>query len=186
MVSQQIIESNFLPSFGVNLPEIDVRLECLNSSHEAFYLSIYSNADLMKYIRTQLSIEQIKSNFSKCLKHLSKQPPTYITYVINNSGAPLGLVSLKSAANNEVEFGIIIDVAYQGAGWSRCIKRHLYDYLFNHFAINSIVSYCDERNVVANHINQTMGFELAVHEQMERFNRVIKKWVCHVSSFINN
>jgi|GEM_PF-5028529 len=171
-----------LPLTEVELPQINVLLKLLNSNDKDFYFDLYRNPKLMQHIKGPLSLALVKRNFIKCLFHNNKTPPSYVSYVIKNNEKLLGVMSLKPVVNRVIEVGIIIDTPHQGAGWSSIIKKSLYAYLFNSHQIDSFVSYCDENNLVANHINEKLGFELQAHAFNQRFNRVVKKWVCYAST----
>lgn len=182
MLEQGSCRQSSLPMGEIYLSGIKVQLELLNANYKEFYFGIYRNPRLMNHINGPLSLAQVEGNFAKCLYHIDKSPPSYISYIIKNDEKLLGLLSLKSVANNEIEFGVIIDTPHQGLGWSSRIKRILYGYLFASYHVDSIVSYCDEDNAVANHINEKLGFELQEHRFKQRFNRVIKKWVCYATT----
>ncbi len=154
-----------------------LELNAFNHQGNRFYVGIYTDKSLMKFINDTIDRRRVIASFDLIVNEIKKEHPAYVSYIINTKQASLGILGIKILAQNEVEIGVIIQQQFQGHDWSRKIKVILIDYLIKNLNIKCIVTYCNHQNAVVNHINQSIGFTLSKQFKHKAKNHLMNKWV---------
>jgi RimJ/RimL family protein N-acetyltransferase len=161
----------------VKLCQDKIVLSLIEAKDLEFYQSIYTDTDLMAYIKFfQDPVDIAKYFYQQCHQE-DVINVTEFNYVINLKHEKIGLVGLKLDKHNSVEMGVIIKTDFQGAAWSYRIKKSLLKYLLVARKSQQVTASCDVRNAPANHINKKLGMKLLKVIDDHKHNRQINHWV---------
>lgn len=153
----------------------ELSLTKLSQQDQDFYIGIFTDAELLKYISKPLSTDEAAKSFEKTLKKMLWTPPEIILYCINSKlyNEKIGVIGFKWNQLNitSVEIGVIIK-NYQRQGFANKAKTLLIQHAFDEFCINKIIATCDKKNNAANYSFSKLGF---IQKQSKDQNKTIWK-----------
>ena len=147
----------------MHTPQKLIRLEKLKPEDWAFYLSIYTDPYLMRFIGPVQTAEKLQHSFKLTLDYMRMQPPKMLLFVLRNEAnesAGIGILNFDKNIKTQAEIGVIICQHHQRKGYSYQAKRLLIASAFEDFAATAITAVCQVDNSIANHANQQLGFEI--------------------------
>lgn len=159
--------------------KLNLELNTITKSDKQYYLGVYSDRELMKFINTSQDTDSLSENFTLLIDEIEKNNPKYISFIINHESGPIGIVGIKVLNISDIEIGVIIQQKFQQQDWSRKIKLTLIEFLFERFSIERIVTYCHAENGAVNHINKSIGFSLKKQFTHKTKRHLMNKWVLH-------
>ncbi len=142
-----------------------ILLRKIDQEDQGFYLQIYTDEKLMKFVSPVLSGDAAKKSFEIVLNKMSLSLPTLLLYVIYSKAlkSNIGVIGLrwKQASNNSVEIGVMVLEKFQRQGLAHKAKSLLINYAFHEFKLECIAAICDKDNTAANCANQKLGFTIS-------------------------
>lgn len=141
----------------------------LAEQDKAMYISLYTNAKIMRNICKPLSIEQADKAFNKSLIAMVKEKPKVITWAIVtlNDNKAIGIQALSwknsQAVNyNEekmhvAEIGIMLLRTCNGRLIPKEATGALVEYAFKYLALKKINVFYSKRNIIIAKITQSLG-----------------------------
>ena len=157
-----------------------IYLKKLKQNDLSFYQSIYTNAELMRYVGPALSKEAAEKSFFQTLAIMSRNKPSMILYVIhlNANKERIGVIGVRwnQDKKSSVEMGVMIKPSMHRLGYAHMAKSSLIKYSFNKLKIKSIVAICDEDNTAANLANKKLGFSKEQTYFDEKSQRMTVRW----------
>ena len=157
-----------------------LRLVGLQKQDLSFYLSIYTDPHLMRFIGPVQSDEKLKRSFQLTLDYMSKQSPEMLLFVLRNTAdaaVGVGILNFRHQNDRTAEIGVIICQKYQHQGYSYQAKRLLIASAFKDFAATAVTAVCQVGNAFANQANQRLGFTIQKTETDSKDKQKKNYWI---------
>ena len=138
----------------------------LAEQEKAIYISLYTDAKIMRNIGEPLSVEAAKNAFDRVLKAMTKKQQKVITWAIvtldNNECIGLQALNWQSSAlaglTETAEIGIMLLRNSNGKLLPEEAMGALMEYAFSHLAINTIHATYAKSNLATKRFVKKLGF----------------------------
>lgn len=166
----------------------------LAEQDKAMYISLYTDAKVMRNISEPLSITAAEKAFNSTIKAMNKAQPKVMTWTIvtleNNEN--IGLQALNWQSPEIAEIGIMLLRISNGRLLPEEAIGSLIEYGFNHLALQQINACFAKKNLATARVAKKTGFIFKESQQpvdkQQRIECVFKNaWDRHyISSFQNS
>jgi len=137
---------------------LSIRL--LTEQDKNLYISLYTDAKIMRNIGEPLSIDNAEKAFRKTLKAIKKEKPTVMTWAIvsleNNNC--IGIQALNWQNSGTPEIGIMLLRHSNGKLLPEEAMGSLMEYAFNNLSINTINASYAKKNLATKRFVKKLGF----------------------------
>ncbi len=157
----------------------------LNELDFELYFELYSNDELMKFIRRPMCFDLAQKSFLKTLEAMKKPSPSIYLFVIyNQAHEHVGILGFKKQeAKTEFEIGVVIKEKYQKRGVSQSIKVIVLNQIFSKSSTVSISAFCHPENLIPNYINKKLGFDFVGEGNYYGYKMVMNKWIMDFNKY---
>lgn len=139
-----------------------LRLHLLRHSDQAFYCSLYTDPETMRYIGPPLDAARATRSFRAAHAALQRTPPQLVTLVLTDrtTQVRLGIGSLAfcGTQHREAEAGIILHGAARGRGYAREALIVLVERAFTARAVDRIRAQHSVHHSAAERVIGSVGF----------------------------
>jgi len=150
------------------------------------YISLYTDAKIMRNIGEPLSIEAAEKAFSKTLIAMEKEKPQVMTWAITTleSNECIGLQALNWQSPEVAEIGIMLLRNSNGRLLPEEAIGSIIEYGFNHLALQQINACFAKKNLATARVSKKTGFVFDSAKQpldtLQRIDYVYKQsWHRH-------
>ncbi|WP_395374810.1 GNAT family N-acetyltransferase [Marinicella sp. W31] len=157
-----------------------LRLVKLQQQDLVFYLSIYTDPELMQFIGKIQSVEKLQRSFQLTLDYMSRQPPEMLLFVLRSlkgEAVGVGILNFRHQTERKAEIGVIICQQHQRQGYSYQAKRLLIAAAFEDFKATAVTAICQIDNAFANRANQKLGFRIEKTETDSKDKQTKNYWI---------
>ena len=172
-----------------------LRLRLLRASDQAFYCSLYKDADTMRHIGPPLDTEHAARCFRAARSTsrraaLQRQPLRVVTFVMieNATRAPIGIGSLQlgGAQHCEAEAGIILHRAARARGYAREALAALVARVFAAWPVDRIWAQHSVHHSLAGRVIGSVGFARGVTTEGGSGRAAMQVWTLDRASWNSN
>lgn len=143
----------------------------LAEQDKALYISLYSDAKIMRNIGEPLSLEAAEKAFNSTLKAMSKEKPKVMTWAIVTlyDNKAVGIQALNWQKSTEhidskkqktAEIGIMLSPTSHGKFIPKEATGAIMEYAFNYLPVTRIEAYYAKKNIIIARITKSFGFTL--------------------------
>jgi len=128
-----------------------------------FNIAHEMDADLMRYIRDPLSLEETREKTMNCVTPWKGEEKEWVLVAIRSKSSQdyMGLVCLRyeSIENDTVEIGWRLSHEYHGHGYATEAARCLLDFIKSSLKPHKVVAYCVADNTASSNIMLKLGMQ---------------------------
>ena len=158
------------------VPNSHIQLKLIQPADKAFFMSLFGDKEIMKFIHFFQDPEQMAAFFDDLCDYTAYSEKSQINYVISDDQQQVGIVGLVLKANDTYESGTVLAKSCQGLGLTNVIRKKVYSVLFNDCQAQRVISRCNINNQAANKINRRFGMTLAQVVSEPEKNRQMNIW----------
>ncbi|MBU2923947.1 GNAT family N-acetyltransferase [Colwellia sp. 4_MG-2023] len=132
----------------------------LEETDKAFYISLYSDAKIMRNIGPPLTSIEATEAFTNTLTVMQKKKPKVMVWVIIDlkSNNLIGLQALYNKTPNITEIGIMLATQFNGMLFPEEAIGSLIEYGFNHLNLQQINAHFAKANLATARVAKKTGF----------------------------
>jgi len=145
----------------------------LAEQDKTLYLSLYTDAKVMRHIGEPLSVAAAEKAFSATLKAMTKAEPKVLTWAIveKDTATLIGLQALTfSNSDNIAEIGIMLTPAANGRLFPEEAMGALMEYGFTHMQLTSINAIYSHKNLATERFVNKLGFTVNLKSEQKLRN----------------
>ncbi len=151
-----------------------LHLRTLDAHDEDFYCSIYTDAEILRFVGPPMAIERARRSFHKTLALMHAQPMRWLSLTIidKQTGQRLGICGAPQfdPTAERLEIGILLLVAARGAGFAKEAKIALAQRLFACLPVGEIWVQYEAGNAAAERLFTSVGFQPCSGQIADRWN----------------
>ncbi len=135
-------------------------MRSLSKDDEAFYCSLYTDAQVMRFVGAPLSRDAASEGFRASLERMS-QPPFERRVVVlldRTTQQPIGISSVRMLKNGRAEVGTLLKPGMHDKGFALECSTALISQAFTRPAIQELVAYSVAGNTAVERLLQELGF----------------------------
>ncbi|MBB1202142.1 N-acetyltransferase [Enterobacteriaceae bacterium 89] len=140
------------------------RLSCtaLTEADWPFFLSLYQDPAVMRFVTDQLSEAEVRQAFEPRLQPWAPDAEHWLCLVVRDreSQQPLGLTGLIQREASVAEVGFIFASAAHGKGYGTESLRAVCEFAFTQGEMRRLVATVTAGNQASRHVLEKMGFVL--------------------------
>lgn len=132
----------------------------LAEQDKELYLSLYTNAKIMRHIGTPFTVEVAEQAFSKTIRAMNKPNPTVMTWAIVSltTEKTIGIQALNRQSKDSAEIGIMLLRVSNGKLIPEEAMGSLMEYGFNQLNLQSIIAHYAKVNLATKRFVKKLGF----------------------------
>ena len=136
------------------------------------------DAEIMRYIREPLPIEETRERTEKCAKNWSGNESDWALFALRlkNTNDYIGMVCFcyESIENNTVEMGWRLGHEAMGKGYATEAAKQVLDFIKTEIKPHKVVAYCIAENIASSNIMSKLGMEKEAH--LRQFCKLGGQW----------
>lgn len=147
-------------------------IRSLTEQDKSMYISLYTDAKIMRNIGEPLSSDAAENAFNRTIKALKKDPPKVMTWAIvtlSNNDC-IGIQALSWQNSDTAEIGIMLLRHSNGKLLPEEAMGSLMEYAFNYLAINMINANYAKKNLATKRFVKKLGFIFQPEQQKDSNN----------------
>lgn len=137
-------------------------MRSLSDADEAFYCSLYTNADVMRFVSSPLSRQAAADGFRASLERMSR--PKFAGRVLvlldRNTQEPIGISSIRMlrGKGGRAEVGTLLKPAMHEKGFALECSKALISQAFTRPQIDELIAYSADGNGAVEKLLEVLGF----------------------------
>ncbi len=139
----------------------------LTPDDRALFLRMYTNEDLMSYIREPMSVQDADQMLTERLQPWRKRDTFWLTLVIESKASreSLGVIALRTddLEANRAEVGYLLIEEHQGNGFATEALAALVEYAFLELNFQKLTATCVCENIASRRVLEKAGFRKEGH-----------------------
>jgi RimJ/RimL family protein N-acetyltransferase len=144
----------------------------LAEQDKAMYISLYTDAKIMRNIGEPLTVEAAEKAFSRTIKAMRREKPRVITWTIvtldNNKSIGLQALNWQSTDTADTaEIGIMLVTKANGQLYPEEAMGALMEYAFNYLSVAKINALYARKNLATKRFVKKLGFTYNATKQPE-------------------
>lgn len=146
----------------------------LAQKDKEFYISLYSNAKIMRNIGTAFTNIEAEKAFERTIKAAHQIKPKVMTWSIITleSDEIIGIQGLTKETSDSINtnIGIILASKAHGKLFPEEAMGALMEYAFEYLSVNKINAFYEKKNLATKRFVKKLGFIYDIHQQPENKN----------------
>ncbi|WP_018623308.1 GNAT family N-acetyltransferase [Kangiella aquimarina] len=138
----------------------DLKYRFLEDVDKSFFVSLYSNPEVMRYICRPFSQEEAEELFEDKISERAKDEKKRYIWFVENAIEPLGFVGLTKV-DSLWEIGAVLSLPSIGKGYGTKIMSDLLTNVFDHYPLQKVLGTIPARNIPCQKSVLKLGFEYA-------------------------
>lgn len=154
---------------------ISIRKLTMDDINTTFaYSSDFENTHYMLMVPFA-TVEETRDFIGKCIEAYDSEQPEYLSFAVVWDNLHVGEV-FAYISEKEADIGWIIDKRYWGKGFATQAAKLLVEYLKNTLQIETIVAYCDARNIPSQKVMEHLGMEFVGSNGIRTYEKAVSSF----------
>lgn len=138
----------------------DLRFRFIDEGDKSFFVSLYTNPEVMRYICPPFSEEEAVELFKVKISEQVKGKKDRYIWFVENAVDPIGFVGMTKV-DSLWEIGAVLSLPSLGKGYGTKIMSGLLTNVFDHYSAQRILGIIPAINIPCQKSVQKLGFEYA-------------------------
>jgi len=144
----------------------------LAEQDEAMYISLYTDAKVMRNIGKALSHQEAEKAFARTIKAMKREKPSVMSWsiVTLEGNKSVGIQGLNWQTSDNADIGIMLSRTSNGRLLPEEAMGALMEYAFNYLSVNKINAFYANKNLATSRFVKKLGFIYDTEQQPENTN----------------